>query len=143
MHATQFPRGRGRFIPLTYKQALEVVDAEYPFILSTGRNLYHYHTGTMTRKCEVLKNIVNEEFVEINPEDAAALGIETGDFVAVFSRRGEVTAKARVTDKSQKGVIFMTFHFSETPTNQLTNPGFDPDCGIPELKISAVNIKKI
>ena len=143
LHATQFPRGRGKFIPLTYKQALEVVDAEYPFILSTGRNLYHYHTGTMTRKCEVLKNIINEEFVEINPEDAASLGIEDNDFVAVFSRRGEVTAKARVTDKSQKGVIFMTFHFAETPTNKLTNPGFDPDCGIPELKISAVNIKKI
>ena len=143
LHANAFPRGKGKFIPLIYKPALEIADGDYPFILSTGRNLYHYHTGTMTRRCEVLKNIVDEEFVEINPEDAAAQGIEDGDFVAVFSRRGEVTARARLTDKSPKGLIFMTFHFSETPTNQLTNPGFDPDCGIPELKISAVNIKKI
>ncbi len=142
LHANGFPRGRGKFIPLSYRPALELVDEEYPFVLTTGRNLYHYHTGTMTRRCEVLRNIVNQEFVEINPDDAVGLGIEDGEVVVIMSRRGEVTARTRVTDKSPRGVVFMTFHFSETPTNQLTNPETDPDCGIPELKVCAVKIKK-
>lgn len=96
----------------------------------------------MTRRCEVLRRIQNEEFVEISPEDASRLGIEDNEEVVVLSRRGEVTCKARVTDRSAKGTVFMTFHFAETPTNQLTNPGLDPDCGIPELKVCAVNVRK-
>ncbi len=143
LHAQSFPRGKGLFSKLAYKLAAETADEQYPFILSTGRNLYHYHTGSMTRRCDVLKSIQDEEFAEINPIDAKKLDIEDGQLLAIYSRRGEVTAKARITERSPEGVLFMTFHFAESPTNQLTNTAMDPVSGTPELKISAINIQKI
>ncbi|MEE9399347.1 MAG: molybdopterin dinucleotide binding domain-containing protein, partial [Dehalococcoidales bacterium] len=111
-------------------------------VLTTGRNLFHFHTGTMTRKVKGLNVFSDEERVEINPEDAEALGITDGDKIKVVSRRGAVTAKARITEASPAGVIFMTFHFAESPTNQLTNPALDPVAKIPEYKVSAVRIEK-
>jgi predicted molibdopterin-dependent oxidoreductase YjgC len=122
---------------------MELPDEEYPFILTTGRVLCQYHTGTMTRKVGDLNLLRGEEQVEMNPEDALTLGIEDGELIEVSSRRGRVRAKTKTTEKSPAGVVFMTFHFSETPTNVLTNPALDPVAKIPELKVCAVKLNKI
>ncbi len=135
--------GRGMFIPLRYKPPLELPDENYPLILTTGRSLYHYHTGTMTRKVAGLNILRREELVEINTRDALALNIADGEIVRVVSRRGDVRVRAKVTDSSPPGVVFMTFHFAESPTNLLTNPELDPTAKIPELKVCAVRIEKI
>ena len=142
LHTELFTRGRGHFMPLEYKPPVELPDDEYPLVLTTDRSLFHYHTGTMTRKVRGLNVFRSEELVEINPGDAEALGIDDGDMVQVISRRGEVTAKARVTESSPAGVVAMTFHFAESPTNELTNPALDPVAKIPELKVCAVKIRK-
>lgn len=135
--------GKGKFVPLQYKPPLELPDEDYPLILTTGRSLYQYHTGTMTRKVPGLNVLRGEELVEMNPQDASALQVSNGDIVRVVSRRGEVRAKAKVTEVSQPGVVFMTFHFAESPTNLLTNPGLDPIAKIPEFKVCAVKVEKI
>jgi anaerobic selenocysteine-containing dehydrogenase len=96
----------------------------------------------MTRKVKGLNIFHNEEAVAINPSDAASLGIADGDKVRVVSRRGEVTAKARVTDEAPEGTIAMTFHFAESPTNEITNPALDPVAKIPEFKVAAVRVEK-
>ncbi len=143
LHEAAFTRGKGKFHPVRYTPPAELPDDEYPFVLTTGRSLFQFHTGTMTRKASGLNYIRGEELVEINPEDACALGISDGDPVEVTSRRGKVRARARVTDESPPGVVFMTFHFAETPTNVLTNPVLDPLAKIPELKVCAVRINKV
>jgi anaerobic selenocysteine-containing dehydrogenase len=97
----------------------------------------------MTRKVKGLNIFMAEEKVEINPKDAQSLGIADGDRIRVVSRRGQVTARARVTEASPVGVIFMTFHFAESPTNILTNPAVDPVSKIPELKVCAVRVEKL
>ena len=142
LHSQTFSRGKGHFVPLEYKPPMELPDSEYPLILTSERSLYHFHTGTMTRKVEGLTTIRGEELVEINPEDAETLGIADGDMVKVTSRRGEVVAKARVTDVSPVGVVMMDFHFAESPINVLTNPALDPVAKIPEYKVCAVKIEK-
>jgi len=142
LHTRQFSRGRGRFIPLEYKPPMELPDDEYPLILTTERSLYHFHTGTVTRKVKGLNIFLGEGLVEINPEDASALGIADGEMVKVISRRGEVVAKAKVTGVSPVGVVTMNFHFAESPTNVITNPALDPVAKIPELKVCAVRIEK-
>lgn len=143
LHKEKFTRGKGKFIPLEYKPPAEEADSEYPFILTTGRSLFHFHTGTMTRKVKGLNFFKGEESVIISSEDASVLNIESGDLLEVASRRGRVKAKAEVSRISPKGVVFMTFHFAESPTNQLTSPALDPLAKIPELKVSAVKIKKL
>jgi len=140
LHSQQFTRGKGRFLPLEYKPPMELPDRKYPLVLTTGRSLYHFHTGTMTRKVEGL-NILKGEGIEINPHDAKALGVKDGETVKVISRRGEVKARARVTEASPVGVVFMTFHFAESPANMLTNPAVDPVAKIPEYKVCAVRIE--
>jgi predicted molibdopterin-dependent oxidoreductase YjgC len=142
LHTGLFSRGKGHFVPLEYRPSDELPDDEYPLILTTDRSLFQFHTGTMTRKVRGLNVFRGEELVAIHPADAEALGIDDGDTVLVTSRRGEVTAKARVTDSSLKGTVAMTFHFVESPTNELTNPAFDPVAKIPEFKICAVRIRK-
>ena len=143
LHSQQFSRGKGRFMPLEYKPPAELPDDEYPLMLTTGRSLFQYHTGTMTRKVKGLNTFMGEEKAEINPEDASSLGIADGDRIKITSRRGEVTARAKITEASPPGVIFMTFHFAESPTNILTNTALDPVSKIPELKVCAVRIKKL
>jgi len=142
LHTEIFSRGKGHFVPLEYKPSAELPDDEYPLILTTDRSLFQFHTGTMTRKVKGLNVFRGEELVAINPKDAEALGIEDGETVLVTSRRGEVSAKAMVTESSPAGTVAMTFHFVESPTNELTNPAFDPVAKIPELKICAVRIRK-
>lgn len=142
LHTTMFARGRGKFMPLDYKPSAELPDAQYPLILTTERSLYHYHTGTMTRKVAGLNTLRKEELVEMNPRDATAYGISDGDMVRVTSRRGVVEAKTKVTEASPPGVITMTFHFSESPTNAVTSRALDPVAKIPELKVCAVKVEK-
>jgi len=139
----RFVCGLGKFTPLTYRTSAELPDKEYPLILTTGRSLYHYHTGTMTRKVAGLNMIEPEGVIEINPLDAATLKIASGDKVKVTSRRGEVMTKAKVTEQSPAGVVYMTFHFAESAANILTSPALDPIAKIPELKVCAVRIEGV
>jgi len=142
LHTSAFVRGRGRFIPLKYLPPAETPDADYPLVLTTGRSLYHFHTGTMTRKVAGLNTIEPEGRVEISYGDASKLGISQDDRVKITSRRGEVVAKARVSRAMPPGVVFMTFHFAESAANVLTNPARDPVAKIPEFKVAAVRVEK-
>ncbi|MFU8795871.1 MAG: formate dehydrogenase subunit alpha [Dehalococcoidia bacterium] len=142
LHTRAFVRGKGRFIPLKYNPPGETPDKDYPLILTTGRSLYHFHTGTMTRKVDGLNTIEPEGTVEISPQDAGQLGIAHDDRVKVSSRRGEVISKARVTEAVPEGVVYMSFHFAESAANILTNPVFDPVAKIPEFKVAAVKVEK-
>jgi formate dehydrogenase alpha subunit len=128
-----FPRGRGKFIPLDYVPVKEEPDDEYPFILTTGRVLEHWHGGTMTRN-SALDEAYPEARVDIHPADAEIHGIRNGDPVRVQSRRGEVVLRATVTEKTSVGVLFIAFHFAEGAANLLTNDALDPQAKIPEFK---------
>ncbi len=139
LHAEKFSRGLGKFHAVEHVPPDEQPDEEYPFILSTGRRLYHYHTGTMTRK-GVLNDFMPADYLEINSADAGRLGINDGDKVKVKSRRGSIEITAKVTDTVPPGVVFASFHFAETPINRLTNPKFDAIAKIPELKVCAAKV---
>ncbi len=143
LHIGKFPRGLGKFHPVEWEPAREVPDEGYPFVLTTGRVLYHYHGGNMTRRSVGLNTIYPEGKVEINPEDAAKLGVANGDLVRVASRRGEVVAKAEVVNRPNPGVVFMTFHFQEAAANLLTIAALDPVAKIPEFKVAAVRVEKV
>ncbi len=142
LHKEVFSRGKGKFMPLEYRPPRELPDDQFPLTLTTKRSLYHYHTGTMTRKVEGLNTLLPEEFVEINPSDAGKLTVADGEWVKVASRRGEVRVKAKVTQLTPVGVVSMDFHFAESPVNRLTNPAFDPVSKIPEFKACAVRVEK-
>ena len=141
LHKDRFSRGRGLFHAIEFIPPAELPDAEFPLILSTGRVLYHYHTGTMTRRALGPSERYPESLVEINPVDAEKFGIKDGQMVRVTSRRGMVEAKARITEKSPVGIIFMNFHFAEAAVNILTNPALDPTGKIPEYKVCAVKLQ--
>jgi formate dehydrogenase alpha subunit len=141
LHVNTFVRGKGRFMPLKYIPSTELPDDEYPLLLTTERSLYQFDTGAMTRKVRGLNTLRAEELVEINPGDALKFGIADGEMVKVFSRRGEVVVRAKVTPVSPLGVVSMTIHFAESPTNVLTNPDLDPVAKIPELKVCAVRLE--
>lgn len=143
LHKGRFARGLGKFFPIEFAPAAELPDDEYPFYLSTGRIQYHYHTGTMTRRSKGLDLIAPEERIQVNPIDAKRLNIRDGDWVRVQSRRGEVRARAHVTDRSAPGMVFGTFHFKEAPINALTHGALDPVAKIPEFKVCAVRIEKV
>jgi formate dehydrogenase alpha subunit len=143
LHTALFSRGKGHFVPLEYRPPAELPDDEYPLVLTTDRSLFHYHTGTMTRKVKGLNIFRGEELVAMNPADAKALDIADGDKIRVISRRGMVTARARITEEAPACTIAMSFHFAESPTNELTNPALDPVAKIPELKVAAVRVEKI
>jgi formate dehydrogenase alpha subunit len=142
LHVERFSRGKGVFKPLKYRPPAELPDEEFPFILTTGRSPYHFHTGTMTRRVKGLNTLQSMETLEISACDAASLGIADGDSVKVTSRRGSVVGRASKSGRLAPGVIFMTFHFPETATNILTSPALDPVAKIPELKVAAVKLKK-
>jgi len=143
LHAERFSRGRGLFTPVTYKKPAELPDEQYPFYLVTGRILYHYHTGTMSRRVKGLNAIAPCGLLEINPADASKLGIQDGEVVRVSSRRGSITPAVRITDRVAPGVVFISFHYREVAANALTNAVYDPIAGIPEFKVSAVKIEKL
>lgn len=143
LHGGKFTRGKGKFHPVPYIPPAESPDSEYPFMLTTGRVLFHFHTGTMSRRVQGINELVPEGIVEINPSDAATLGIYAQDMVEIASKRGKIQAKVKVTDKSPPGLVFMNFHFAESATNILTNDALDPMAKIPELKIAKVTIRKM
>jgi predicted molibdopterin-dependent oxidoreductase YjgC len=136
-----FPRGRGKFWPIEYGTDSELPDDDYPFVLSTGRVLYHWHGGTMTR-VSALDEIWPECTVEINPNDAARLGLETGVWVEVESRRGAITARLLVTGRSPEGTVFIPFHFAEAAANILTDHRLDERAKIPDYKVCSVRVNR-
>lgn len=143
LHVGGFTRGKGLFTPVTWLGPKEKTDADYPLVLTTGRVLYHYHTGTMTRRAVVLEENAPRAYVEINPLDAARLKIEDGEMVRAVSRRGSIRLAARVTERVGSGLIFIPFHYKEAAANLLTNDALDPHCKIPEAKVCAVRVEKI
>jgi formate dehydrogenase alpha subunit len=143
LHSGKFTKGKGSFTPIEFIEPNEIPDDEYPLILSTGRLMFHYHTGTMTRRTPVLANEVKTGFVEMHPDDAEKLSISDGEMVKVSSRRGEIEIPAQVTEKIRPGVIFIPFHFAECAANVLTNPALDPKAKIPELKVCSAKVEKI
>jgi len=143
LHVERFTRGRGLFVAVDYQPPAEEPDAAYPFILSTGRMLFHWHGGTLSRRSPGLEALAPAAEVEIQPDDAATLGVTDGDLVEVRSRRGEVRARARLTERSPRGTVFMTFHFAEAAANLLTIDAVDPVAKIPEFKVAAVSVRKV
>lgn len=136
-----FPRGKGKLTPLEYRPSAELPDKDYPLILSTGRVLYHWHGGTMTRRSK-LDDIYPEALVEIHPADANNIGVDSGDWVKVRSRRGEIEVKVLVTQRSPQGTVFLPFHFVEAAANILTLDARDPQAKIPDYKVCAVTVEK-
>ena len=143
LHSGKFSRGLGKFHPVEYVSPDELPNAEYPLVLSTGRRLYHYHTGTMTQRTGSLEVAYPDEYLELNCVDAEKLGVTDGEKVEVSSRRGSVEVAVRVTDRVTPGLVFTSFHYPEVAINQLTNPARDPISKIPEFKVCAVKITKL
>jgi formate dehydrogenase alpha subunit len=139
LFAESFPRGRGKFHPLEYIPVVEMPDDEYPFILSTGRVLEHWHGGSMTRNSK-LDDLYPEALVEIHPTDAARIGVNEADVVRVSSRRGTIVLRAKVSYKTTMGVVFIPFHFREAAANLLTIDALDPLAKIPEYTACAVRV---
>jgi formate dehydrogenase alpha subunit len=142
LHKGKFTRGKGKFHAVQFKDPAETESDEYPFVLSTGRQLYQFHTGTMTRKSRTVNQVSPTGYVEIHPDDAGRLNISDGQNVEVVSCRGSVTTLAKVTAGIEKGWLFMPFHFCEGPANMLTIDALDPTAKIPEYKVCAANVRK-
>ncbi|SEM06784.1 formate dehydrogenase major subunit [Syntrophus gentianae] len=142
LHSAIFTRGRGLFSVTEYIPPAEQTDDQYPFVLTTGRILYQYHTATMSRRSQGLVSRTPEAFMEINPADAGELGIKNGEKIEVSSRRGSITLRADVRDRVDRGVVFIPFHYSEAAVNRLTITAIDPIANIPEYKVCAVKIQK-
>ncbi len=135
------PDGLGHLQVVNYIPPAELPDKDYPYILSTGRTIFHYHTGTMSRRTPKLNDEISGAYVEVNPKDAVIQSIKNGAMVTLTSRRGSIQAKAKVTDDVPEGFVFLPFHFSEACANKLTNPVLDPACGMPEYKVCAVKME--
>jgi formate dehydrogenase alpha subunit len=142
LHRKNFAKGLGTFITVEFLPPDELPDEAYPFLLTTGRLSFHYHTGTMCRRTAVLEREEPECLVEINPADAERLGIRKTTRVRVSSRRGSIEPRALVTGRTPEGTVFIPFHFVEAAANILTNPATDPGAKIPEYKVCAVKIEK-
>lgn len=143
LHVGNFVRGKGKFHPVEFVPPAEVADENYPFILTTGRVLYQYHTGTMTRKADGLTTKEPVAYIEMSSNDAAKLGVKHGTMVAVSSRRGTINVVVRVSEKAVDGTVFIPFHFAEAAANILTNNAACPESGIAEVKVCAVKIEPV
>ncbi len=141
LHMDQFTCGLGVFHAIDYRPPAEVPDDDYPLYLTTGRVLYQYHTGTMTMKSEGLNDRAPTCFVEISPEDAKKYGVEDGKALKVSSRRGELEARAMISDRARQGTVFIPFHWGDAAANVLTNAALDPTAKIPEFKVCAVRVE--
>ena len=142
LHKDRFTRGKGLFHPVAYKPPAELTDADYPYQLTTGRTFVHYHTGTMTRNSPSLHAEMKEGYIEVHPEDAQKLGIRENDMVKITSRRGAIETRVVITERVEKKVVFIPFHFVEAAANVLTHAALDPVAKIPELKVCAVRVEK-
>jgi predicted molibdopterin-dependent oxidoreductase YjgC len=143
LHVGQFARGLGKFAPIEHISPAELPDDDYPMLLSTGRVLYHWHGGEMTRRAKGLLKIYPEALIEINPMDADQLGINGHTRVQVSSRRGRIEAEAWVTERVPPGMVYANFHFPEASANELTIAALDPISKIPEYKICAVKVEVV
>ena len=140
-HAFPTSDGRATFVPVEYTDPVELPDDDYPFVMNTGRQLYHWHTGTMTRRASGLDAREPTPIVEIHPADAKDIGVREGELVRLTSRRNSMVSAARITERVARGQVFVPFHFREAAANLLTNPVLDPYAKMAELKICAVRIE--
>ncbi|KAH3761291.1 formate dehydrogenase subunit alpha [Pelomyxa schiedti] len=138
----KFTRGKGLFSAVPFREPAETPSPEFPLLMTTGRLLYQYHTGTMSRKCPGLNRLAPTTHVEISTHDAEALGVRDRDQVTITTARGSITAVALVPSRVRVGVVFLPFHFAEAPCNILTNDALDPVAAIPEFKACACRITK-
>ncbi len=143
LHKGKFSRGLGKFFALEFKEANELPNDEYPFMLTTGRLMFHFHTGSMTRRSKKLDSEVPEAYVEINVKDAEKIGLNGHKRVRVTSRRGQIELAVRKTDDIKRGIVFIPFHFAEAAANTLTNSAIDPVAKIPEYKVCAVKVEVV
>lgn len=143
LHRGKFSRGLGKLSAIQFKEPDELPDEEYPLILTTGRTMFHYHTGSMTRRSEKLDREVPNGYVEISPEDAEKLGLKKSARARLVTRRGAIETRVWVTRRVPPGTVFVPFHFAEEAANVLTNPAFDPIAKIPEYKAAAVRVEKL
>ncbi len=139
---TARPSGRGKFHPVEYQPPIEEPDSEYPFTLSTGRTLYHYNSAGMTMRERGITDKQVDPFVEISREDASALGVSQGEWLRLVSRRGDLQARAQLSDRVYPGLVWMALHFAEAKVNWLTHDVGDSLIGTPEYKVSAVRLEK-
>ena len=137
------PNGKGKLFPVDYAQQSERVSANFPFMLNSGRLLYHYHTATMSRKTKVLRDFINDAFVLMHPEDALKNGFSNHDRVKISSQRGELETHIRISDEVLEGELFMPWHFTEAQVNRLTRDELDPYSRIAPFKLSAVKVEKV
>jgi formate dehydrogenase major subunit len=142
LHIDKFASGKGVFFGIEWVAPAETTDSDYPMYLTTGRLLYHYHTGTMTMRTDGLNSIAPSCYVEISREDADSQGLTEGMKIRVESRRGRIEAGVKVSDKAVAGTIFIPFHFAAAAANRLTHAALDPISGIPEFKVCAVKLIK-
>lgn len=143
LHREAFSRGKGLFTAIEYTPPYEETDGEFPLVLTTGRILQQFHTGTMSRNSKVLEETAPEGFLEMGPNEAANLNITDGELVSVSTKRGSVRVKAKVTERIKPNVVFIPFHFYESCANRLTVDALDPGCKIPEYKVCACRVEKI
>ena len=142
LHAEKFSIGLAKFRPVEHREPIESTDEHYPLLLTTGRSLYHFHTGTMTRRTSLLDREIPGPYVEMNPEDAKKLGVRSDQKVVVESRRGQLCMDAKLTTDVPKGTLFVPFHFNEACANVLTGQAVDPQSKIPELKVTAARVRR-
>jgi formate dehydrogenase alpha subunit len=143
LHVGQFARGLGKFAPIEHIPPAEMPDDNYPMILSTGRVIYHWHGGEMTRRSKGLLEIYSEALIEVNPEDARHIGVDGHKRVRVSSRRGSIEAEAWITDRVPPGMVYANFHFPDASVNELTIAALDPISKIPEYKVCAVKVEVV
>ena len=143
LHIAGFPRGKGWLSAITWNGPEELPDDDYPLVLTTGRVLYQYHTGSMTRRSPVLEESAPSPYVEMHPDDAENLGVEDNEVVRASWRRGTIELPVRVTDRVNRGLVFIPFHYREAAANLLTNDALDPKCKIAEAKVCAIKVEKI
>jgi len=143
LHIGKFARGLGKFMPIDNVPPAEEPSDDYPMVMSTGRVLYHWHGGQMTRRSKGIMQVYGEALVEVNPDDAAKMGINGKKTVRVTSRRGSIEAQAWVTDRVPPGMVYANFHFPEASANELTQAVLDPVAKIPEYKVTAVKVELV
>ncbi len=143
LHVGKFARGLGKFHPIEHIPPAEEPTDDYPFVMSTGRVLYHWHGGEMTRRAKGIMQVYGQALIEINPEDAERLGLDGGKRVRVTSRRGSIEAEAWVTERVPPGMVYANFHFPDASANELTQAVLDPVAKIPEYKVTAVKVEVV
>ena len=143
LHTKQFARGKGKFMPIEHVPPAESPNDEYPMLMSTGRVIYHWHGGQMTRRAKGLMEVYGEALIEVNPDDADRIGVDAKSRVRLTSRRGSIEALAWVTDRVPPGMVYANFHFPAASANELTLAALDPVSKIPEYKVTAVKLELV